>query len=169
VIVPRPAGVLAALVLGVALVAASTLPLSRRIIYNPTPSAPVGWYTVAPVDALQALDIVLAWLPEGSAAVADERQYLPRGVPILKEIGAREGQSVCVADGGVSIDGMTVAHARLRDGAGRALTAWKGCRLLAAGELFLLSRSSEASFDSRYFGPIMQDAVIGKATPVWTW
>jgi conjugative transfer signal peptidase TraF len=165
----RPTIVLTMLMLGVVLLAASTLPLSRRIIYNPTPSAPLGWYAINHAEALHVHDFVLARIPDDATTLADERRYLSRGVPILKEIGAREGQTVCVADGTVSIDGMTMAHARLRDGAGRALTAWNGCRLLAAGELFLLSRSSEASFDSRYFGPIERDAVIGKATPVWTW
>ncbi|MBI3531959.1 MAG: S26 family signal peptidase, partial [Burkholderiales bacterium] len=37
------------------------------------------------------------------------------------------------------------------------------------GELFLLSATNPASFDSRYFGPIAASAVIGSAQPLWTW
>lgn len=40
---------------------------------------------------------------------------------------------------------------------------------LRANELFLLSETSDASFDSRYFGPITVDRVIGRARPLWTW
>ena len=37
------------------------------------------------------------------------------------------------------------------------------------GELFLLSATNPASFDSRYFGPVAVSAVIGSAQPLWTW
>jgi conjugative transfer signal peptidase TraF len=161
--------VLGSLVAGVTLLALSTLPLQRRIVYNATPSVPLGWYAIQTADMLRARDIVLAWLPDDVATLANARHYLPRGIPILKEIGASEGQAVCVVDGVVSIDGVRVTRIRDRDGVGRELTPWNGCRRLAAGELFLLSRTSEASFDSRYFGPIAHDAVIGKATPLWAW
>jgi conjugative transfer signal peptidase TraF len=118
---------------------------------------------------LRSHDIVLAWPPEPAAALADDRHYLPRGVPILKEIGAVDHQFVCLRDGIVSIDGVPAAQTRQRDGVGRELTSWNECRALADNELFLLGRHSDASFDSRYFGPIPREAVIGKATPLWTW
>jgi conjugative transfer signal peptidase TraF len=164
-----PTQMLGWLAAAVTLVAASTLPLPRRIVYNPTPSAPVGWYAISQAGALHVHDFVLAQMPDNATLLAGERRYLARGVPILKEVGACEGQTVCVANGAVSIDGMTVARTLSRDGAGRSLASWSDCRPLVAGELFLLSRSNAASFDSRYFGPITQDAVIGKATPLWTW
>jgi hypothetical protein len=47
--------------------------------------------------------------------------------------------------------------------------AWQQCRRLHDGELFLLSATNPASFDSRYFGPIAVSAVIGSAQPLWTW
>jgi type IV secretory pathway protease TraF len=37
------------------------------------------------------------------------------------------------------------------------------CRRLEPGELFLLSVTNPASFDSRYFGPVSASAVIGVA------
>ena len=47
------------------------------------------------------------------------------------------------------------------------LLSWQQCRLLNSGELFLLSVTNPASFDSRYFGPVSASAVIGIAHPVW--
>jgi len=165
----QPKRVLGGLVAGVLLLCASTLKGSLRLIYNPSTSAPIGWYFIRRANALRSHDIVLAWPPPPAAALADDRHYLPRGVPLLKEIGAVDRQFVCVRDGNVSIDGVPAAHTLRSDGAGRELTSWNDCRALAAGELFLLSHHSDASFDSRYFGPIRRDAVIGQAIPLWTW
>jgi type IV secretory pathway protease TraF len=50
---------------------------------------------------------------------------------------------------------------------GRPLPSWQQCRRLEPGELFLLSVTNPASFDSRYFGPVSASAVIGVAHPVW--
>jgi type IV secretory pathway protease TraF len=49
---------------------------------------------------------------------------------------------------------------------GRPLSSWGQCRRLADDELFLLSVTNPASFDSRYFGPINASAVIGLARPL---
>jgi conjugative transfer signal peptidase TraF len=160
--------VLGGLVAGVLLLCASMRTESLRLIYNPSASAPVGWYFIRSATALRPHDAVLASPPESAAALADDRHYLARGVPLLKEIGAVDRQFVCVRDGIVSIDGVPLARTRQRDGAGRELMSWNECRALADDELFLLGRS-DASFDSRYFGPIRRTAVIGRAIPLWTW
>lgn len=160
--------VLAGLIAGVLLIAASKLPWPLRLIYNRSESEPIGWYRIQLAETLQAHDLVLARLPEPASTIADERRYLSRRVPILKEIGALDGQIVCLQEGLVSIDGVLAARARERDGASRVLVSWAGCRALAADEVFLLGRS-DASFDGRYFGPLTRDAVIGVAVPIWTW
>ncbi|GKS77408.1 S26 family signal peptidase [Acidovorax sp. SUPP950] len=144
----------------------------KRIVYNPSASVARGWYRIDPIEKLDLLrvgSIVLARLPDAVAAMAAQRGYLPAGVPILKRIGAAASQSVCVRDQVVRIDGVVVATARLHDGAHRTLTPWAQCRDLDENELFLLSDTNPASFDSRYFGPIDASAVLGIATPVWTW
>jgi conjugative transfer signal peptidase TraF len=141
-------------------------------VYNPTDSLPRGWYWVSSIDNAASLhvgSIVLARLPAGVAAFAGQRGYLPSGVPILKFVGALAPQAVCVRGQTVLIDGEVVATARTHDGAQRPLQTWTQCRSLAEGELFLLSRTNPASFDSRYFGPIPASAVLGVARPLWTW
>ena len=74
-----------------------------------------------------------------------------------------------VQGGAVQIDGRSVAQLRDSDAQGRPLLPWRGCRRLAADELFVLSETSPASFDSRYFGPITRERVIGRARPLWIW
>ncbi|MGJ7530692.1 S26 family signal peptidase [Variovorax sp. GB1P17] len=143
-----------------------------RIVYNPSDSVARGWYRIAPAVGFKSLrvgSIVLARLPADTAAIAAQRGYLPAGLPILKRIGALAPQSVCVREQIVRIDGDAVATVRLHDGARRPLSAWTQCRSLGETELFLLSDTNPASFDSRYFGPIDTSAVLGIALPLWTW
>jgi conjugative transfer signal peptidase TraF len=139
-----------------------------RVIYNASDSVPVGWYRIESTDALHVGGIVLARLPSEPAAFAARRGYLPMRIPLLKRIGAMAPQVVCVRDGIVSIDSIPVAVTLFLDDAGRRLTAWPECRRLRADELFLLSTTNPASFDSRYFGPVNASAVIGQARPLWT-
>lgn len=145
---------------------------SVLVVYNPTDSVPRGWYRVGSLDNATSLhvgSIVLARLPPDVAAFAGQRGYLPNGVPILKRVGAVAPQAVCVRGQTVLVDGKVVATARTHDGAHRPLQTWTQCRSLAEGELFLLSRTNPASFDSRYFGPIPASAVLGVARPLWPW
>ena len=142
------------------------------VVYNSSDSVPRGWYRIGRLESAASLhvgSIVLARLPASMAAFAAQRGFLPNGVPILKRIGALAPQSVCVREQVVRIDGAVVATARTHDGAHRPLQAWSQCRALVAGELFLLSETNPASFDSRYFGPIPASAVLGIAQPLWTW
>jgi conjugative transfer signal peptidase TraF len=140
-----------------------------RIVYNPSDSVPPGWYRIGPPGSLHVGGIVLARLPADAAAMAAQRGYLPAGIPLLKRIGAMSPQQVCIDKHIVRIDGIAVANVRTTDGGGRPLPAWRQCRRLHDGELFLLSATSPASFDSRYFGPVAVSAVIGSAQPLWTW
>ncbi|MES2251653.1 MAG: S26 family signal peptidase [Pseudomonadota bacterium] len=159
---------------GIAALAAPALHApAARWVYNPSDSVPHGWYRIESegtvADALHVGDIVLARLPPEAAALAAQRGYLPERIPLLKRIGAMAPQRVCMAQRTVYVDDVPVAFARKADGLGRSLPLWTHCRALRAGELFLLSATNPASFDSRYFGPIEASAVLGRAQPMWTW
>lgn len=150
-----------------------------RLVYNPSDSVPVGWYRVdltvqqptsdaTPKPApLQVGSIVLVRLPAHAAALASQRGYLPLEVPLLKRVGAVAPQRVCITGQVLLIDGYTVATALSVDRMGRPLHGWPQCRSLQAGEVFLLSVTNPASFDSRYFGPVRTADVIGVAQPLW--
>lgn len=146
-----------------------------RVIYNPSDSVAVGWYHVDPLDPrassppgpLSVGSIVLVPLPAEAAALAAQRGYLPTRIPLLKRVGAVAPQEVCITGGRVRIDGVPSAAVLPADRLGRPLPSWQQCRGLRPGELFLLSVTNPASFDSRYFGPVSEATVIGVARPVW--
>ena len=146
-----------------------------RLTYNPSDSVAVGWYRVDPLvhrdgslpRPLSVDSIVLIPLPAEAAALAAQRGYLPTRVPLLKRIGAVAPQEVCIVGGIVRIDGVPSAAVLRADRLGRPLSSLELCRRLEPGELFLLSTTNPASFDSRYFGPVSTSTVIGVAHPVW--
>ncbi|MBJ2198945.1 MULTISPECIES: S26 family signal peptidase [Gammaproteobacteria] len=146
-----------------------------RLIYNPSDSVPVGWYRVDPLRhdtgslprPLSVDSIVLTRLPAEAATLAAQRGYLPAHIPLLKRVGAVAPQHICIVAGQVLIDGVPMAAVLPADRLGRPLPSWQLCRRLEPGELFLLSVTNPASFDSRYFGPVSATAVIGIAHPVW--
>ncbi|WP_212631889.1 S26 family signal peptidase [Pseudomonas sp. KB-10] len=138
-----------------------------RLVYNASNSVPVGWYRISPANSLVPGDLVLVRLPPEARSLAAQRGYLPANVPLLKTVEALAPQRVCVQGSQVRIDGVFVARRMRWDRQSRALPAWQACRRLVGDELFLLSSSNPASFDSRYFGPVSADAVIGRAQPLW--
>ena len=140
-----------------------------RIVYNASDSVPRGWYRIVPAASLHVGSIVLVKLPADIATLAAQRGYLPERIPLLKRITAVAPQQVCAVQQLVRIDGVAVASALPADSHGSTLPSWQQCRSLHQDELFLLSATHPASFDSRYFGPVPVAAVLGTAQPLWTW
>ncbi|AVN43506.1 S26 family signal peptidase [Pseudomonas aeruginosa] len=146
-----------------------------RLTYSPSDSVAVGWYRIEPLDPrtaslprpLSVDSIVLVPLPAKAAMLAAQRGYLPARVPLLKRVGAVAPQEVCITGRVVRIDSVPSAAVLPADRWRRPLPSWQQCRRLEPGELFLLSVTNPASFDSRYFGPVSASAVIGVAHPVW--
>lgn len=155
---------LSALTIGVS----ASVPVTPWFLWNASASAPVGLYLIRPSDHFEVPDLVAVAPPAPLAHMLDQRGYLPLGVPLLKRIAALPGQQICRHGRAVTVDGIAMAEARERDKAGRALPVWQGCRRIADGEVFLLNSQHPDSFDARYFGPLPQDAVIGRAIPLFT-
>jgi conjugative transfer signal peptidase TraF len=143
--------------------------MPHRVYFNPSASAPEGWYWLAGSRSFELDSFVVSSLPRPAAVLANDRNYIPQAIPVLKKVAAVPGDLVCESQGDVLINGRFVARASTRDGAGRELEPWKGCRTLASGEYFLLNSDNPQSFDSRYFGPVSESMLMGRAVPLWTW
>ncbi|MGO8918185.1 MAG: S26 family signal peptidase [Stellaceae bacterium] len=138
------------------------------LIWNASASVPIGLYAVHPVSALHVGDLLVVTPPEPLANFLADRGYLPKGVPLLKRALAVPGQAVCRTDRVITVDGVAMGEALDRDRRGRPLPVWQGCRVVAAGEVFLMNRQPEDSLDCRYFGPLPAATIVGRADPLWT-
>lgn len=142
---------------------------------NPTPSHPLGLWRIVPLDRPATIgDLVFVCPPRNVVfEQAAARGYLRRGLcpgwvgPLIKIVAAGEGQMIGIGRS-VVIDGRPLANSDLRsvDGEGRALTPWSG-GVVPAGHLYLHS-DFVGSYDSRYFGPVSAEGVLGRAVPVLT-
>ncbi|SEG16539.1 S26 family signal peptidase [Bosea lathyri] len=152
--------------MGVAI--AAFLPLPLKLVWNASASTPIGLYAIGPAERLEITDLVAVDAPEPLATFLADGGYLPRGVPLLKRVAGISGQRVCRTGRTISVDGIDIAEALERDRLGRALPTWRGCRLIATGEIFLVNAQVRDSLDGRYFGPISTSSIIGRATPLYT-
>ncbi len=119
------------------------------VLYNGSDSMPKGFYRVISKPVRKG-DIVLVRLS---------------GALLIKRLSAEEGDVVCREDSQVTINGRVVAKALRYDGRGKALPVWQGCRVLKAHEVFVLGEHPK-SFDSRYFGVVQREDIIGQGISI---
>ena len=137
-----------------------------RMVWNASASAPTGLWRIRPGAAIRTGDMVLARTPESVRQLAAQSHYLPANVPLLKRVAAMGGDEVCALGQEIFVNGRWIGERRGFDRQGRPLPWWSGCERLRGGRLFLLMNVPD-SFDGRYFGPVDDTAIIGKATPLW--
>lgn len=163
----RRATLSAAAGFAIAFAAIAAIEPRARLLWNSSASAPVGLYRVH-VGARPRRGIFVAVMPPPElCAFMVRRRYLGENTPLIKRVAATTGARVCRAGAIISINGVARAAALAQDREGRALPGWSGCRTLERGELFLLNAPAD-SFDSRYFGPLSDQTMIGTVTPILT-
>ncbi len=152
-----------------ALIVPVILEITPVYVWNASESVPIGLYRLQPLDNLFVTELVAVQPPEPLATFLDLNGYLPVGLPMLKRVLALPGQTVCRSGLTLTVDAIEMGEARDRDGRGRPLPKWQGCRIVGGGELFVMNWQSANSLDGRYFGFLPASSVIGRALPVWTW
>ena len=157
--------ILAAIAAGALFTAAPLHGKTPWLVWNASPSVPLGLFRIdlAPV---RRSDLVLIRLPPDVAELAARRNYLPRSAYLIKFVLAVAGDQVCRLGDRILVRGVFAARALTRDGLGRPMPRWQGCRQLASGDLFLLA-DNQRSFDSRYFGVVSARDVVGRAVLLW--
>lgn len=137
------------------------------LLWNVSDSAPRGLYLVHSGSTVGTGDMVVTKLPVEWRGLAARRHYLPGNVPLVKRIAATTGDRICARGPLISVNGIPSVRRRKRDGAGRLLSWWEGCRTLKKDEFFLLMDANPASFDGRYFGVTRRPDVVGRASFIW--
>ena len=137
-------------------------PSTPRLLYNPSPSAPVGWYRVHPNFQLRRDLQVAADLPDDARHLAVARRYLPPDIPLIKTVWAVSGETVCHLGDRVNVDGRPPLVVLSDDRFERPLPRLDGCYRLDSEEVFLVSTDVQTSFDSRYFGPVRRELILGE-------
>jgi len=131
------------------------------LLYNPSYSAQVGWYRLTTDKPLKLGSQVAAYPPEWARKMADERDYLPYDYPLIKTVWAIEGDEVCYHDSSVSVPKHSDIPLRSQDVLGRDMPVLSGCVILKSEEYMLLSPDVQTGFDSRYFGPVKHEDILG--------
>jgi conjugative transfer signal peptidase TraF len=151
-----------------ALASALACLLASHLIWNWTPSLPLGLYWLSRSGAPAPGRLVAFPVPPGVLNLVRERRYLPPGALLLKPVVAIAGDHVCTGAGELTINGHGRGAILTQDSTGRPLPHYEGCGELLPGELFVAS-SLAMSFDSRTFGPVPLGAVRGTVMPLWTY
>ncbi len=151
-----------------AAVALLALPILVRpiplIIWNASESVPIGWYLVTKHQP-KIGEIGVIKSSEWVQLYASERGYLPQNVWLLKPIFAVHPSIICRLGTHIFVDGKRVAKAKIRDKMHRQLPIWKGCKTLKPDDVFVLAKP-RGSFDSRYFGPVKRNQIVGTALSI---
>ena len=122
----------------VALVAASCSPKFPRLVWNASPSIPMGFYWIESGTPRRG-EIAAIRLPPAIAYLAARRQYLPLDAVLLKPVVAAEGAIVCRVGSRIVVNGMHLAPSLSHDAAGRRLPSWQGCHRLHRGEVVVIA------------------------------
>jgi len=150
--------VLAATAIG--MLAATAAPGSARLVWNTSPSAPAGIYSIES-DGWRVGDRIAARPSTNLARDLDGRGILPLGKLLIKRVVAGEGDVVCRQGNAVTANATAVATALSVSGAGAALPVWSGCQTLGASDVLLLGETPQ-SYDGRYFGVTRAEEILGR-------
>jgi conjugative transfer signal peptidase TraF len=139
-------------------------------------SCPIGIYQVVHQPPARG-ELVEACLPEAIASYGMARGYLNSGdcpnraEPVIKVIGALAGDRVDLSQEEIRVNGTALPQSstRMRDSRGRAVrTLPRGSYETTVDDVWLFGLQDARSWDSRYFGPVPVNAVLGAVEPVFT-
>ena len=162
----RRLAVIAACCIPASLAMAGLVAPQPLFLINTSPSEPTGLYVRDFGDPAPGR-LVAFRPPTAGRAYADA--YLPeigRG-GILKTFVGQAGDRACAEDGVLRLNGKALGRIQATDGAGRPLPRWSGCLVLGAGQHLAFSDRIPNSYDSRYYGPVSREDVIGVFEPLW--
>ena len=135
------------------------------IIYNATDSLLHGFYRVIKQQTYKRGDLIVFPVPERVRRLVIQRGWLKPDSYLIKTVVAIDGDNVWITCGQVFVNGKSFGAIKKKDRQGLPLPSLVFNETLSAGKIAVLQRSDD-SFDSRYFGPIDEREIIGRAVPI---
>lgn len=137
----------------------------KRLIYNYTDSLPHGFYFLEKSTITKGA--LIAFIPpENIRKIMTERGYLKDDGYLMKYVAAEPGDSVSTTGHRLVINGDDFGQILPYDQQGRVLPKFHFNGRLKQDYLVAVKGKAN-SFDSRYYGPIRKENVIGIAQPLW--
>ena len=143
--------------------------LDTRIIYNPSPSMPEGFYNLSyPTTIERGMSVLFPVLKEWHTLFYGGGS-LKKKAPLIKYVGAVEGDEVCVVNNTLFINKQNNGIIFDTDSQGLSLSKVlpKGCTMVEPGFFLPIGLANQKSLDGRYIGFIKSDSIIGEAKPLW--
>ena len=138
-------------------------------LYPASASLPEGLY-MRSFGPIEIGKIAAFAIPEAARRYQAKRaRQVPDGFLFMKPIAAGPGDQVCNGESGLVINGAWLAATATRDREGARLPVWRDCRRLHDNEYFAFSGHVGNSFDSRYFGPIEANDILGVYRSISLW
>jgi conjugative transfer signal peptidase TraF len=156
--------------LGAACACALASLVGAHLLWNWTPSLPLGlcWVSRGSPGRVNVGSLVAFPVPPQVRALVRQRNYLPPGALLVKPVVAMSADSVCTDGGTLAVNGEPLGAVRTEDTAARPLPHDERCGPLSEGQVFVASHLP-TSFDSRTFGPVRLSDIRGTVTPLWTY
>jgi conjugative transfer signal peptidase TraF len=151
------------------LLVSQALSTKTRTCYyiNLSHSVPLGLYQVIPPDNLKTGDLVVFEPPQGARFLIHQRHWLPNGWPLIKYVGAGEGDTYAIQGDSFTINDKYMGPVYERDSQGKALPYIGGRYRVERNTFLPISTHINDSFDGRYFGSVPLSSIKGKLSPIW--
>jgi len=107
------------------------------------------------LDAYKRGDIIVFNPPEAWAQ--------SDGTPYIKRVIGLGGETIEIRDGGVYVDGTRLDEPYVYEGQQTIVTGDRGRWVVPPGEYFVMGDHRMNSADSRVFGPIPRESIVGRA------
>lgn len=165
--IPVPVWFLALVILAVP--ASVHVVANYRIGIDPqlTPSLPWRLALIDLRDREICRDDVVAFRAVGIAIDVEGTTIHPDGTWLMKRVVGVPGDRIRVDDAGLHVnDALVASGLDLAGTLGHPPAHWFRAEVVAAGRLYVAGLHPR-SYDSRYFGPIAEHQIVGRARGLW--
>ncbi|MDR1057819.1 MAG: signal peptidase I [Coxiellaceae bacterium] len=140
-----------------------------HVIFTATASVPKGFYLITPLKTIERHDIVEFIPPSNILSFIKDKHWIPHRGTLIKYVFAKPHDHVCIYHRVIWINGKKIAKVYKFYAKNKLLPQIQICGKLQKNEYLLLSTKSERSFDSRYFGIVTRQEILGRAIPIFTY